>query len=426
MKYVIIGNSAAAVGAVTGIRKIDKNGKIVIISKEKYLAYSRPSISSLLAGKITMEKMPYRKKEFYDKNGVELMLDAEVSSIDTSAKKLNLTGSRKVIKYENLLVATGGKPFLPPIKGLDKEDILTFTTLDDSLKLKKLSEKIHDVVIVGGGLIGLKAAEGLIKAGINVTVLELAPRVLSAAFDNVTSKIIQNAFKQKGVKIITGDTADEIIKEDGKIVKALLKSGKSIKCDAVIVAIGVMPNTDVLDSSNIKTNRGILIDDYMTTSDKSIYAAGDVAEGFDMVLGKKRVLPIWTNAYVQGKVAGINMAGKKLAFTKLLPMNSITFCDVPIISMGFTEAPNKEEYKVIEKNDIKNNIHKRIILKDNVLVGCCFVTNIDRAGIITGLMKDSIDVSDYIGALLDDDFSFAHFTKEFRAERLKTVNKAIV
>ncbi len=145
-----------------------------------------------------------------------------------------------------------------------------------------------------------------------------------------------------------------------------------------------------------------------------------------MILDAKRVLPIWTNAFVQGRVAGMNMAGKKAPFTKLLPMNSIAFCGVPIISMGFTEAPKEKGYKVIEKNNLKKRVHKRLILKDNVIVGGCFVTNIDRAGIITGLIKDRIDVSDYLGSLLEDDFSFAYLSKELRKQRLESLNRALV
>ncbi len=276
MKYVIIGNSAAAIGAVIGIRKFDAKGEITILSKESYLAYSRPSISALLAGKITMDKMPYRNEEFYEKNGVTTMLDSEVVSIDTKGKKLTLE-SRKSVKYDRLLIATGGKPFVPPIKGLEKDDTLTFTTIDDSLKLKELSKKIKDVVIIGGGLIGLKAAEGLQKAGLDVTVVELAPRVLSTAFDAVTSRIIQSAFKKAGVNIITSDTVVEVKKKRGKIVGVDMKSGDKLKCDAVVVAIGVVPNCDIVKESKIKTNRGIIINDYMKTNLSNIYAAGDVA-----------------------------------------------------------------------------------------------------------------------------------------------------
>lgn len=421
---MIIGNSVAAIGAVTGIRKFDQDGEIVIISKEKYLAYSRPSISSLLAGKITMDKMPYRKERFYKDNNVEVMLEKEVVSIDTKGKKVKLKG-KKTVSYDKLMIATGGKPFVPPIKGLTDKDILTFTTLDDSLRLKELSKKIKSVVIIGGGLIGLKAAEGLVNTGIDVTVLELAPRVLSTAFDSVTSKIIQKGLAKKSIKVITGDTVSEVKKKSGKITGVELKSGDKLACDAVVVAIGVIPNADVVKETKIKTNRGILVDDNMMTSAKNIYAAGDVAEGYDMIIDARRVLPIWTNAYVQGKVAGINMAGEKLSFKKLLPMNSITFCDTPIVSMGLTEPLEGKGYKVIEKNDLKNNIHKRLILKDNVIVGGCFVTSIDRTGIFTGLIKDKVDVSDYIGELLDDDFCFINLSPKLRQQRLETVNRSL-
>jgi NAD(P)H-nitrite reductase large subunit len=424
MKYVIIGNSVAAIGAVIGIRKVDSTGEIVIISKEKYLAYSRPSISSLLAGKITMAKMPYRKEKFYKDNKVKVMLEKEVVSIDTKTKKVKLKGS-KTVSYQKLLVATGGKPFVPPIKGLTQKDILTFTTIDDSLRLKELSKKIKKVVIIGGGLIGLKAAEGLIKAGLDVTVMELAPRVLSTAFDSVTSRIIQDALKKKGIKVLTSDTVTEVKKKNGKIESVDLRSGKNLKCDAVVVAIGVVPNTDIIKGSRIKTNRGIIVNDMMATSVKDIYAAGDVAEGYDMILDAKRVLPIWTNAFVQGRIAGTNMAGQKLPFTKLLPMNSITFCDVPIISMGLTEPHEEKGVKVLEQNDLKNSVHKRLIIKDNVIVGGCFVTDIDRTGIFTGLMKEKVDVSDYIGVLLDDDFSLAYLKKALRSKIFRTVNKAL-
>ena len=425
MKYVIIGNSVAAIGAVIGIRKVDTKGEITIISRESYLAYSRPSISSLLAGKITMAKMPYRKEKFYKDNNVNVMLDSEVTSIDTKSSSVKIKGG-KSRKYDKLLIATGGKPFVPPIKGLTKEDTLTFTTLDDSKRLKEVSKKIKKVVIIGGGLIGLKAAEGLIKTGIDVTVLELAPRVLSTAFDSVTSKIIQGALKNKGIKVITSDTVDQVNKEGDKIVSVDLKSGKNLKCDAVVVAIGVVPNADLVQGTSIKKDRGIVVNDNMMTNVKGVYAAGDVAEGYDMIIDAKRVLPIWTNAYVQGKVAGINMAGQKLDHKKLLPMNSITFCDVPIISMGLTEPLEGKSYKMLEKNDLKNSVHKRLILKNDKIVGGCFVTDIDRTGIFTGLIKEKIDVGDYTKELLDDDFSFANLKKALRSRLLRETNKSLI
>ena len=241
MNYVIIGNSVAAVGAIRGIRSIDQQGNITVISRERHVAYGRPLISYLLGGLITEKRMAYLPEDFYEKNRVNLLLNAEVVGVDTAIGKVTIAGG-DVIAFDKLLVATGGDPFVPPIEGMaGKDRVFTFTTWDDAAKLKGIADDIRKVVVIGGGLIGLKAAEGLHLLNKKITIVELADRILSAAFDRPAGRVVAKKMKANGIDVITEDTVIKIEGDGAAITGVTLKSGDFIPCDTVIVAIGVRP-----------------------------------------------------------------------------------------------------------------------------------------------------------------------------------------
>jgi NAD(P)H-nitrite reductase large subunit len=190
MKYVIIGNSAAGIGAVEGIRRTDKQGEITVITNEPYHTYSRPLISYLLLGKVSEEGMKYRGGSFYADNDCTLLANTAVTGID-AAKKLVFADGKK-IPYDKLLVASGSSPFVPPFEGLDTvKDKCTFMSLDDAKKLDTLLGQNKRVLIIGAGLIGLKCAEGIHKRVKHITVLDLAPRILSSILDDDGAKMVQ-------------------------------------------------------------------------------------------------------------------------------------------------------------------------------------------------------------------------------------------
>ena len=418
MKYTIIGNSTAAIGAVEAIRKNDQKSPITIISDEPYLTYSRPLISYLLQGKIDKEKMYYRDKDFYKRNNIKTYLGKKAVKIDTKNKYVFLENKKK-IPYNKLLIATGGTPIVPPIKGLDRENVTTFTKWDDIKKLKKMLENAKSVLIIGGGLIGLKAAEGLGPYNVKITVVELADRVLVTALDKKGSLIIQKKLKASGVGVITNNTVTEILGNDKKVEGVILKNGKKIKCDIVIIAIGVKPNIDLIKGSGIKVNSGILVDEYMHTNKPDIYAAGDVTESYDTIMNEFRLIPIFPRAYIQGEIAGLNMCGSPTKNSSDFGMNSIEICGVPTISLGIIEEDPKK-HEVLKKFDPEKNTYKKFILNDNVIVGAVFVGNIIRAGIFTGLIKEKIDVSEFKHLLLNDDFGFIMLPEEMRRHKLET------
>jgi len=210
-------------------------------------------------------------------------------------------------------------------KGFELKNVFTFIKFDD---VKAIDEAIKNgakkAVVIGAGLSGLKAAEALIKRNVDVTVVELANRILGSILDLEASKIVQNELEKHGIVFKLETSVDEIT-GDGKVEKVKLKNGEVLDADIVVFAIGVVPNVDFLKGTELKINRGIVVNNKMETNIKDVYAAGDCAEGYDFVFEQQRVIPIWPNAYNQGETAGYNMAGVEKTFDRGFPMNSIGF-----------------------------------------------------------------------------------------------------
>lgn len=420
-KHLIIGNSIAGVNAIEAIREVDREGKIILISDEGILNYSRPLIPYYLGGKLKKEKMNFKEENFYQENKVEVRLGRKAEKIDIGKKEVYLKRDEK-IKFDKLLISTGGKPIVPPIEGLNnQEGIFTFTKFEDAEKIISYLEKnkIKEAVVLGAGLIGLKCTEGLIERGIKVTLVELADRILANTFDRNASEILEIALSKQGCRVIKKDTVVGIIAGNGKIREIVLKSNRNIPTELLVIAIGVQPNLDLVKDTPIKFNRGIIVDKYMQTTVKNIYAAGDVAEGKDFLLEKNSVLAIWPVAARQGKIAGLNMARKITPYEGSLIMNSVELAGIPTISFGITNVSESEGFEILSKKDIEKSLYRKIVLKDNRIVGAIFLGKIERAGIFSGLIKDKIPVSTFKKDLLSDDFGFLVLPSEYRKHRVR-------
>ena len=230
-------------------------------------------------------------------------------------------------------------------------------------------------MIVGAGLIGLKCAEGLHERVKSITVCDLADRVLSSILDTDCAAIVQRHLEANGIQFLLGDTAVRFEKN-----LAQMKSGKTVEFDALVLAVGVRANTTLVKDIGGEVNRGVLVNDRMETSLESIYAAGDCTEGTDISLGQKRVLALLPNAYMQGHTAGVNMAGGNEVFGKAIPMNSIGFFGLHIMTAGTYEGEMYEE-----KSD---STLKRLFTKDGLLKGFILIGKTERAGIYTSLIRE--------------------------------------
>lgn len=379
MKYVIIGNSAAAVGCIEGIRKTDIGGEILLISDEQQSTYSRPLISYWLSGKVVDKNMYYRPEDFYEKNNVKALLGVKVAGLDAKNKTLTLSDGSKA-EYENLLVGTGSRPFVPPIEGVkDCKNAVTFLNWDSAKQLKSMTNEKSRVIVLGAGLIGLKVAEGLAGHVGTLTVVEMAPQVMPSVLDSKGAEILEKHITKSGVSFVLGDSAAKVGANE-----LTLGSGSKLPFDVLVVAAGVRPNVELVKDAGGNVGRGIVIDDAMRTSLDGVYAAGDCVEAVDVVTGVRHIMALLPNAYMQGEAAGVNMAGGNTDFSKAMPMNAIGFFGLSLVSAGSYDG---EEY-VEEDTDF----YKKLVFKDNRLVGYILIGDVDRAGIYTALIREKIDL----------------------------------
>lgn len=415
MRYVIIGNSAAAVGAIEAIRQYDQDNSITLVSDETHPAYSRPLITYFLGGMVSEERMLYRPPDFYERYEVEPMLGVRVVRVDPQERELTLAGGG-TLSYDQLLIATGGVPFVPSIPGGDLEGVFTFTRWDDARRMRHFIEAygIRQAVVVGGGFIGLKTTEGLLARGIKVTIVELADRILSASFDRTASRLAEAILHREGVEIRTGTTVQEMIGRAGKVDHVILREEERLECDLLVFAIGVRPNTALVSQeAGIATHRGILVDEHMRTTAPDVYGAGDVVEALDMLLKVRRTIAIWPLAYRQGYVAGCNMAGAEQEYEGGIPMNSVEVCGVPTISVGIAD-PQEDGHEVLEEFNREEMAYKKLVLRNERLVGAILIGDIDRAGIYTGLIRNRAEVGGFKDELLSEHFGLISLPRDVR------------
>ncbi len=411
-KYVIVGASAAGIGAVEAIHEVDPAGTVTVITEEQCAQYSRPMISDFVSGKADVAKMKCRDESFWKQNNAEARLGKKVASLNLTEKTVNLEDGEKVA-YEKLLLATGGKPFVPKMEGQEKDGVFTFTTISDAQHLAAKIDSIHakSAVVIGAGLIGISVTEALVKRGLKVTVVELQEKILSLLLDPKGSDIVEAIIRKAGVDFATGQSVQKIVGKpdnDGVVGGVVTTKGLQIPCDLVIAAIGVIPRTELVVGTAVKTNRGIVVDNFMQTNVPDVYASGDVAEAYDFVLNQNRLLPLWPLAVLEGKIAGYNMAGQKTPYEGGTNMSSLKYFGIPIVSIGNANPkPDDKTLEVLVVDDSPHSIYKKLVLKDNIIVGITLVNCIERAGILFGLMKNKVNVKKFKQDLLRDDFGLA-------------------
>ncbi|MBU1061857.1 MAG: FAD-dependent oxidoreductase [Candidatus Omnitrophica bacterium] len=403
MQYVIIGSSAAGINAIEAIRSKDKKADITVISDEKKPLYSRCLISYLLAGTIDEKKIWYRPDAFFKNNKVDAILGVKAEKIDPDKKEIAL-GNKKKIKFDRLLVATGSSPKLEKIPGVDKKGVYPLRTMEHAVEIQSMLAKVKKVAVLGGGLIGLRAAYALKNRGKEVSVFVRSPQILSQIIDKGSADIMQRHIEKKGINIITGRSAKEI-KGSTSLSSVVLDNDSQYDCELVIIGKGVNANIDMVKDAGMKTNWGVVVDEFLRTSNKNIFAAGDVAESHDIALEEKSINAIWPVACEQGRLAAFNMLGENKIYDGTLAMNSLEFFGLPVISIGITR-PKKEGYEELIKINPERNVYKKIVLRDNVIVGAIALNSVDTIGIIGALIKNKVDITSVKDIILEDYFDY--------------------
>ncbi len=408
-RYVIIGNGVAAAGCIEGIRSVDTEGEITVISAEKHEVYCRPLISYYLEGKTDLTRMSYRAEDFYSKNGVRVIYGESATAINPDDATVTVSDGT-VLPYDAVCVAAGSSPFVPPMEGLDTvEKKYSFLTLDDALALEQAITPESRVLIVGAGLIGLKCAEGIQERVASITVCDLANRVLSSILDDECAALMQRKLEEHGIQFLLGDSVSKFEPDGSGSYTAHMKSGADTSFDVLVLAVGVRANTGLLKAIGGNVNRGIVVDNRLATSIPGIYSAGDCAEGYDVTIGANRVLAIFPNAYMQGHAAGVNMAGGEELFDCGMPMNSIGFFGLHAMTAGAYEG---ECYEETTPESIKRLYVKDDLLKGFLLIGCH-----ERAGIYTSLIRNRTPLSEIDFELMKQGATTAAFSSENRRKK---------
>ena len=340
-RIVIIGANAAGTDAASAARKTDRKAEIILLTKEDRGAYSRCGLPFVLDGHIpSFENLVVYPPSFYKMMKLDLRVETEAKSIDTEAKTVEVEdkkGKSETLEYDSLIIATGAKPFIPPIEGIDKEGVFTLHTLNDGAELLKAMKKAKTAAIIGSGLVGLETAVAFTRMNIKTTVIEMLPYVLPRMLDKDMAMEVQRRLEEKGIKVMLGKPAEAIIGKDR--AEAVSVGGEEIPADIVLNSAGVRPNTKLAEEAGIAIGEtgGIKTDFRMRTSAEDVYAAGDCAETTHIVTGKPCLPLLGATAVREGKVAGVNAAGGYTIFPGALCSAVSQLFDFEVGSTGLTE-----------------------------------------------------------------------------------------
>jgi nitrite reductase (NADH) large subunit len=383
--YVIIGNSAAGISAAREIRRNDPAGRITMVSDEPTFGYSRVLLPLYIAGKIRPRGMLITPRSFYASHGIRLLRKETVLSIDPKNQRIH-TGSGMNLPYDRLLISTGSSPRRLRLPGEELPGIHYLRKLTDAEGIRAdLSSTREPAVVVGGGLVSVKTLEALIARKRKAHLVISSSRVLSQMLDQAASDLLRAAFERHGLSVHF-NTDVKAFQGREHLESVQLSDGTTLACRIAIIGKGVVPNTSPLRDTGVALQEGVIVDSHMATNIPFIYAAGDVAEGLDLLRGKHQGNAIWPLAMEGGRVAGSNMAGVPSLFAGGLRMNVIEVLGVRVVSVGDWEG---EE----EIQSGRREIYRKLAFSGRKLKGFILAGDIGGAGILTSLVKNQTNVN---------------------------------
>ena len=390
MRYMIIGASAAGCAAAETLRRYALKSPITVISEEAQPLYSRPLLTYLLSGEVSREQVWIRGTEYFREWGLEPVLGEPVTRVDPAAHAVHLLDGR-VIAYDRLLIASGARPRRLGLSGEDLTGVYTLRTLADWQVLSAGLPQEGQVVVVGAGAVGLKAAEALRRRGLEVTLVEIAAHALPRMVDETAAGFLHQALEGMGIELRVNAGPAAILGASGRVQALGLADGREIPCRAVLFAVGVLPNVEFLAGTDLATATGIPVDRHLGTAHPDIYAAGDCVHPYHLLTGRRASYPIWPAAVAQGRIAGANLAGTNLTYDGLLPQNSLSLRGFHLITGGLSPQETGD-CEVVSDLDARRGQYRRLAYRDGRLVGLTLVGAVADAGIYFQLMAQQLPV----------------------------------
>jgi nitrite reductase (NADH) large subunit len=358
MRYLIIGNGVAGTTAAENIRANDPDGEITIVTDEDLPFYYRIRLNDCLAGEIKEQELIAKKKQWYSDNNIALQLNTRITGADQTAKTIHTT-NKETLAYDKLLVATGSHPFVPPIKGNEKKNVHTLHTVRDVREIALSCRQCKEVVLIGGGLLGIETGFALSKLGKKITIVEFFPRLLPRQLDTEGAQRLCTMLEQMNFSFRLGAVAKEITGMAGA-QGVLLEDGELLPAQTVIISAGVNPNLELAKMLNLDCDKGIKVDENLRTSQPDIYAAGDVIEFNGITYG------LWIAALEQGKIAGNNITGNKTKYNGTVLSSTLKVAGIDLASAGNIDEEKRYTAKIVTSAEI----YKKVVLEDDRAIGC--------------------------------------------------------
>ena len=393
MKLVLVGNGLAGMRCLEDLLDMAPDRyEITVIGEEPWGNYNRIMLSPVLSGEKTIDDIMLHPHAWYADKGIRLFAGDPAVRIDRPRKHV-YTEKGEVISYDRLILATGSKPFVPPIPGSDLKGVLSFRDIYDVNSMLDYCKTWKNAVVIGGGLLGLEAAYGLKQQGMNVTVLHLMDRIMDRQLDSKASQMLKTAIEQKGITILTAANTECLFGEEGHVTQVKLKDGTVLDADLVVFAVGIRPNMALAQSAGLRCNRGVLVNDTMQTFDPSIYAVGECIEHRGQTFGL--VEPLWGQAFICA--SHLAEHGSLTFKAPTVPTQlKVSGCDV--FSAGDFEP--KEDFEDIVLNDEKRQIYKRIIIQKDRVIGAVLFGDTEDGAWYAELIADQTPITSIRNKLL--------------------------
>ncbi len=414
MHYVVIGNGVAGTTAGETLRRLDPQSAITMLGDENFPPYCRPMISMVLEGTVSEKALPIRSADFYDTLRIHPVLGTRVSQLDPESKNL-ATADGQSFSYDKLLIASGSDPRAIDAENQNLDNIFYMRNYAQVRQMINALPSFKNALVLGGGLVGFKAAYGLLRRGLQVTMLISSGYPLSMQVDETAGQMILEVLKSRGLLVRVGS---QVIGFEGgdRVRGAFLADGGHIPCELVVIGKGVFPAHGFVPRDKIKVDAGILVNGCMETSAADVYAAGDVAEFIDIARKRPWVNAIWPEAVAQGEVAGTNMAGRRFVYKGSLSRNVIRIFDTDVMTAGLVHPPSDDmEIQVLTETDRRRRLYRKLVFRKDVLAGFAMVNRIEQGGILTALIRSGLPVEKDKSRLLAPDFNFARLMPGSRA-----------
>ncbi|ARV97255.1 Nitrite reductase (NADH) [Bacillus subtilis subsp. subtilis] len=385
-QLVLVGNGMAGVRAIEEILSVAKDEfQITIFGAEPHPNYNRILLSKVLQGDTDIKDITLNDWDWYEENNIQLYTNETVIKVDTENKTV-ITDADRIQPYDELILATGSLPFILPIPGADKKGVTAFRDIKDTDTMLAASKQYKKAAVIGGGLLGLEAARGLLNLGMDVSVIHLAPFLMERQLDATAGRLLQNELEKQGMTFLLEKQTEEIVGDD-RVEGLRFKDGTSIEADLVVMAVGIRPNTTLGAESGIPVNRGIIVNDYMQTEIPHIYAVGECAEHRGIAYGL--VAPLYEQAKVLAKhICGIETN----PYEGSVLSTQLKVSGVEVFSAGdFDESEDKKAIKVFDEQD---GIYKKIVLRDNKIVGAVLFGDSSEGNRLFSMIQKEADISE--------------------------------